>query len=312
VQSVWRMVPAKILILGSRGTVGSAIAAAAGERAVCAARLPAGAGTLVFDALADDVAQLLERTRPQAVVLAFGISGTHTCASIPRDSRFLNVDRTLAIAKAVARSGALPVLLSTDCVFDGSPVIWSEQDATAPICEYGRQKRDAEDAVAALGVQYLLLRLSRVIADHSCRRDLLYQWCGLIHARKPVQLAANQCFRPIAAADLGRIAVELIDRQTRGLIHVAGSETITSPGLFELLYECIRQHGIHVPVEREICRVEDLPGLELRPASTLLSIERLEQLIKPCFTPLDNVVRTVAERAFALGSRHRYADAIAS
>jgi dTDP-4-dehydrorhamnose reductase len=305
------MVPAKILILGSRGTVGSAIAAAAGERALCAARLPAGAGTLVFDALTDDLARLLERTRPQVVVLAFGISGTHTCASIPRDSRFLNVDRTLAITEAVARIGALPVILSTDCVFDGSPVIWSEQDETAPICEYGRQKRDAEEAVANLGVQYLLLRLSRVIADHSCRRDLLYQWCALIHARKPVQLAENQCFRPIAADDLGRIAVELIDHRARGLIQVAGSETVTSPVLFELLYESLGEHGINIPVEREICRVEDLPGLELRPANTLLGTDLLRQLINPCFTPLKTVVRGVVERAFAIGSVQRYAHATA-
>jgi dTDP-4-dehydrorhamnose reductase len=134
----------------------------------------------------------------------------------------------------------------------------------------------------------------------------------LIHARKPVQLAANQCFRPIAAADLGHIAVELIDRETRGLIHVAGSETITSPELFELLYECLRGHGIDIPVEREICRVEDLPGLELRPASTLLKTERLKQLIEPRFMPLKQAVRTVAERAFAIGSAQRYADATAS
>ena len=65
-------------------------------------------------------------------------------------------------------------------------------------------------------------------------------------------------------------------------------------------------------MEREICRVEDLPGLELRPASTLLNTERLRQLIEPHFTPLDRVVRTVAERAFAIQSTQRYADATAS
>src|SRR5262249_37112646 len=135
------------------------------------------------------IVRLLERLQPKAVVLAFGISGTHTCASIPEESRFLNVTRVLAITKAVAQSAALPVVLSTDCVFDGSPKVWSEWDDTGPICEYGRQKRDAEKAVAELGVPYLLLRLSRVIADHSCRRDLLYQWCALIHTRKPIQLA---------------------------------------------------------------------------------------------------------------------------
>ncbi len=242
-------------------------------------------------------------------MLAFGISGTHTCASIPDESRFLNVTRVLAIAKAVAQSGALPVVLSTDCVFDGSPRVWSEQDETGPICEYGRQKRDAELAVAKLGLPYLLLRLSRVIADHSCRRDLLYQWCALIHARKPIQLAQDQCFRPIAAADLGRIVVELIDSQARGLFHVAGPEQVSSPELFELLHASLNECGVQFTVERELCRVADLPGLELRPAYTLLAIERLNQQINPQFTPLKTTVRSVAERAFAVAPSQQHAAA---
>lgn len=276
--------------------------AAAGERAVAAARLPVAPGTFAFDAITDDIRRLLDETRPDAVVLAFGISGTHTCASIPAQARLLNVDRVIAITAIVAQYGALPVLLSSDCVFDGSPRVWSENDRAAPICEYGRQKRDAENAVAALGVPYLLLRLSRVIADHTCRRDLLYQWCALIHARKPVQLATDQRFRPIAATDLGRIAVELIDARARWLIHVAGPEEVTSPELFELLHNCLHQGGEEISVERELCHVVDLPGLEPRPAYTLLSIDRLKAIIDPRFTPVEESVRSVAERSFAIPS----------
>jgi dTDP-4-dehydrorhamnose reductase len=195
-------------------------------------------------------------------------------------------------------------VLSTDCVFDGSPKVWYEWDDTVPICEYGRQKRDAEKAVADLGVPYLLLRLSRVIADHSCRRDLLYQWCALIHARKSIQLAQDQCFRPIAAADLGRIVMELIDSQARGLFHVAGPEQVTSPALFEMLSGALNECGVQIAVERELCRVADLPGLELRPAYTLLAIDRLQRQINPRFAPLKATVRAVAERAFALAPRH--------
>ena len=277
------MAASSILVLGSRGTVGSAITAAAGQRALAAARLPVALGTFPFDALTDNIHWLLHKTNPAAVVLAFGISGTHTCASIPEQSRLLNVDKTITIATAVAQSGALPVLLSSDCVFDGSPAVRSEEDETGPIQEYGRQKRDAEIAIAALGAPYLLLRLSRVIADHACRRDLLYQWCGLIHARKPVQLAIDQCFRPIAAADLGRIAVELIDAKASGLIHLAGPEQVTSPELFDLLHNRLRLAGVQISVERELCRVLDLPGLEPRPAYTLLSIDRLKSVIDPSF-----------------------------
>jgi dTDP-4-dehydrorhamnose reductase len=300
------MAGSTILVLGSRGTVGSAIMAAAGERAVAAARLPVAPGTFAFDAVSDDIDWLFEEIRPDAVVLAFGISGTHTCASIPVQSRQLNVDRVIAITKAVAQSGALPVLLSSDCVFDGSPRVWSENDRADPICEYGRQKRDAENAVAELGAPYLLLRLSRVMADHACRRDLLYQWCALIHARKPVQLATDQCFRPIAATDLGRIAVELIDARVRGIIHVAGPEQVNSPELFELLHRCLRQAGVEISVQRELCRVLDLPGLEPRPAYTLLSIERLNKVIKPSFLTIEESVRSVAERSFAIASGQQH------
>jgi dTDP-4-dehydrorhamnose reductase len=300
------MAGSTILVLGSRGTVGSAIMAAAGERAIAAARPPVAPGTFVFEATGDDIHTLLDEIKPAAVVLAFGISGTHTCASIPQQSRLLNVDRVVAITAAVAKSGALPVLLSSDCVFDGSPSVWTENDRTDPICEYGRQKRDAESAVAALGMPYLMLRLSRIIADHACRRDLLYQWCALIHARKPVQLAVDQCFRPIAAADLGRIAVELIDARARGLIHVAGPEQITSSQLFELLYDCLRHSGVRITVQRELCRVSDLAGLERRPAHTLLSIERLRGIIHPQFAPLQESVRNVAERSFAISSRQQH------
>src|SRR4051794_41117093 len=117
------MIASSILVLGSRGTIGSAITAAAGSRAIPAARLPVAPGTLPFDAVADDIRPLLDTTHPAVVVLAFGISGTHTCASIPVQSRLLNVDRVIALTKAVAQSGALPILLSSDCVFDGSPSV---------------------------------------------------------------------------------------------------------------------------------------------------------------------------------------------
>jgi dTDP-4-dehydrorhamnose reductase len=138
---------------------------------------------------------------------------------------------------------------------------------------------------------------------------LLYQWCALIHARKPIQLAEDQCFRPIAAADLGRIVVELIDSQARGLFHVAGPEQVTSPELFRLLYNSLNEYGVQFSVQRELCRIKDLPGLELRPAYTLLAIERLKRQINPRFAPLETTVRTVAERAFALSPIRRQAAA---
>jgi dTDP-4-dehydrorhamnose reductase len=187
------MASSQLLIIGSRGIVGSAIAAAAGERALKAARMPVASSVLPFDALTDQVTELLARmeTRPKAAVLAFGISGVHACATDPIGTRQLNVDRVVAVATAAARLGVLPVVLSSDAVFNGTPVLWSEADVPNPICEYGRQKLAAEQAIAAAGITHLTIRLSRVIADLPGRRDLLFQWCDRIIDRAPVTLATD-------------------------------------------------------------------------------------------------------------------------
>jgi dTDP-4-dehydrorhamnose reductase len=265
-----------------------------------AARRPLSKDVIAFDALTDDVTSLLQRITPlpKAVVVAFGISGTHTCASDPVGSRRLNVDRVLAVAQGISKLGSLPVLLSTDCVFDGSSVVWSEEHKPNPICEYGRQRFEVEQAVAKLGVPYLTIRLSRVIADHARRKDILYQWCDQVRQGESVQLATDQVFTPIAAGDLGPIVVALIDAGARGLINVAGPEQISSPDLFDMFQGACEKLGVKLKFKRELCLVSDLPGLELRPASTMLSIKRLGRFISAGFTPLVESVESVAAAAF--------------
>jgi hypothetical protein len=56
----------------------------------------------------------------------------------------------------------------------------------------------------------------------------------------------------------------------------------------------------------------DLPGLEIRPACTLMAIDRLRDHVTPVFTPLKESVRSVAERSFAIGSSPHYAAAAAT
>ena len=298
------MASTHILVIGSRGTVGSAVAAAAGSRAVSASRGPVASDMIAFDALVHDVSSLFVHLAnpPKASVIAFGVSGTHTCASDPAGSRHLNVDRVLTLAAGLAKAGSLPVVLSSDSVFDGTPTLWSEQDEPNPICEYGRQRFALERGIARLGIPYLLIRLSRVVADHTNRRDLLFQWCNRLRQGATIELPTDQLFTPIAARDLGRIVVQLIDAGALGLINVAGPEQVSAPDLFERLQSSCARRGLDVRSEILSCRVADLPGIELRPAATMLSIGRLQKIIAPRFTPLNATVDSVVAASFPAGT----------
>jgi dTDP-4-dehydrorhamnose reductase len=67
------------------------------------------------------------------------------------------------LAEEAARLGALLIHYSTDYVFDGkSERPYKETDATWPLNTYGRSKLAGEQAIAASGVDYLILRTSWV------------------------------------------------------------------------------------------------------------------------------------------------------
>lgn len=171
-----------------------------------------------------------------------------------------------------------------------------------PTCEYGQQKAEVEQRISTLGITSLIIRLSRVIADHAHRRDLLYQWCRRVQNDSPIMVPVDQSFTPIAAGDVGRIALALIDSQATGLINVAGPEQIFAPVLFDILHRACDDLGIKQRMKIDYCRVADLPGIEQRPANTLLSIKRLQQTMAPRFTPLADSVKSVVTAAFAAES----------
>ena len=291
-----------ILIVGN-GTLGAAIAAVAGDRAIVAARKGASLNQIAFDVLKDDPAALIERLdcQPKAMVLAFGISGINACANDPAGTRLVNVDRTLALAAAAAGRGIMPVLLSTDYVFDGSKEFSSEEDEPKPICEYGGQKLAAEQALAAFQKPHLILRIGRVIADHIHRRDWLYRWCAQMQHGSAISLAPDQFLSPIAAEDAGRIIVSLIESDASGLLHVAGPNRISAVGLHGVLASACSELKVAVSAPVELSPLSDMSPRERRPRSTAMSVERLRKLLNPHFTSLDSCAMAVAS-SFFLGT----------
>ena len=299
------MSSSRILVIGGRGSLGSAIAAAAGKRALVTTRAPHVPDTLVFDARYDSPIELINRSAGAlgAIVLAFGISGIDACARDPAGTRYLNIDRVAAVAAAASERGVLPVLLSTDYVFDGSREFWSEQDEPNPISEYGRQRLATERAIASFDRPHLILRIGRAIADHARRRDWLYRWCEAMQAGRTIRLATDQFLSPIAADDVGQIVVSLIDANARGLVHVAGPERLTPPDLFAYLHRACTELGVKVTPLIELHRLTEMPELDQRPASTALSIARLQRLLAPRFTPLSESARAVSAAFFLAPGR---------
>jgi dTDP-4-dehydrorhamnose reductase len=135
-----------------------------------------------------------------------------------------------AVAEASRRCGARLVHLSTDLVFDGekgSPYV--EDDAPAPLSDYGRDKADAEVAVLQACPGAAVVRTSLIYGGPEPGPQ------ERLAASPSAAFFVDEIRCPIQVGDLADALLELTAMQYAGLLHVAGADAVSRHELAELL-----------------------------------------------------------------------------
>lgn len=113
----------------------------------------------------DDLAQLVRRLRPDAIVNAGAYTAVDKAESEPALAHTVNAAAPGVLAREAAACGAWLLHYSSDYVFDGSgDQPRDENQATAPLSVYGRTKLEGETLIQASGCRHLILRTSWVYA----------------------------------------------------------------------------------------------------------------------------------------------------
>jgi dTDP-4-dehydrorhamnose reductase len=152
----------------------------------------------------------------------------------------VNADGAAAVAKAAVKVGARLVHMSTDALFDGEKTSYGEADDPSPVTLYGASKAAAETAVRALAPEAVVVRTSLILDDdpldnHS--RMVLDIARGL----RPEKLFTDELRCPIAAVDLARVLLELIELPVAGILNVAGADAVSRHELGVLV---ARRYGL--------------------------------------------------------------------
>ncbi|SMO69145.1 dTDP-4-dehydrorhamnose reductase [Paracoccus laeviglucosivorans] len=172
--------------------------------------------------------------RPVAIINAAAHTAVDRAESEPDLARAINTDAPAAMAQAAAELGVPFLHISTDYVFDGSgnrP--WVETDATGPLGVYGATKLAGEQAIAAAGGQWAVLRTSWVFSAHGA--NFVKTMMRLGAEREELRVVADQYGGPtpaaaIAAACLTMIAAMQADPAKGGIYHFAGTDDTTWAG----------------------------------------------------------------------------------
>jgi len=215
---------------------------------------------------------LLAEHAPRAVVCAAAVSNVERCETDPEWSSEINVDGTLALARAAAAVGATFVFLSSEYVFDGLEGPYDEDARPRPVNEYGRQKQQVERLLPSLTAgDFVIARVSCLYGHERTGKNFVYQlWSALSEGRE-FRAPSDQIGTPTAVANAAELIRELVLQGARGIYHVAGPEPMLRSS-FALL--AARELGLDVDLVRPTPTAE-LGLLAPRPMGAGLRTDRV-------------------------------------
>jgi dTDP-4-dehydrorhamnose reductase len=228
------------------------------------------------------VEAFFERERPEVSVNCAAWTDVDGAETKRAQAHAVNADGAGNLARAAATLGTPLLHLSTDYVFDGAPPLdgagrprpYLESDPTGPRSVYGATKLEGERQVLAASAEHTVVRTSWLYGVDG--RNFVDTMLRLAGEREAVQVVDDQIGCPTWSGQLAPALLGLLERQVRGLVHLAGAGEVSWNGFAR---EIFRQAEV-------ACRVEPATSEQMarpapRPAYSVLGSERGDVLPMP-------------------------------
>jgi dTDP-4-dehydrorhamnose reductase len=204
-----------IVVFGSRGQVGQALAEALGE---CPTHLFLHRESQDYCGELADLAGITEtlmELKPEIIINAAAYTAVDQAETHSEQAFAINAHAAGAIAQIAAKLNALLVHYSTDYVFNGAGSRpWHEGDICQPLSIYGKSKRAGEEAIEKAGGRHFILRTSWVYSHHS--NNFLKTMLRLADSREEMRVVSDQWGVPTHASLLAETTLDLINLATPG------------------------------------------------------------------------------------------------
>ncbi len=213
------------------------------------------------------------------------------------------------LAEESRRAGSLLIHYSTDYVFDGSKDgPWVESDATNPLSVYGASKLLGEEAIRAVGGNYLIFMTSWVNAPKG--KNFLLTMLRLGRERDSLNVVDDQVGAPTTAAELAQAAHTVVSgildgkfgdgNDWSGLYHMTCGGSVSWWGFAKAIFD--RTSGLPDGRKPKVNAIasSEYPTAAKRPRNSVLSNEKLHRKfgvrLADWETALDTALAEVAQQ----------------
>jgi dTDP-4-dehydrorhamnose reductase len=217
----------RILVIGSDGTIGRALAQAlgnSGHEAIGTTRNPENIDepSRIFLNLASGKQPLLPDA--DVAVICAAMARFEECRNQPELARRVNVTAPIDIAEQLLPRGTRVLLLSTSAVFDSFEPFRKPDSVRAPRSAYGRLKVEAENRLLEMGTGTSVLRLTKVLTSQD---RLTNKWIGDLKTGNTITAFKDHRFSPLSLTTVINAIAQVIERNENGVFQISGAFDIS-------------------------------------------------------------------------------------
>lgn len=208
-QFFYGLVEKNVLVTGANGQLGSELKALTGRMNLPFRFMFTDVNDLDVTNR-DEVARFVDEHRIRYIIHCAAYTAVDKAEADIEKAYLLNEKAVENIAVAALEVGAKVIHISTDFVFDGSARIpYKESDEPKPLSVYGKSKLKGEQALQAVGGDWIILRTSWLYSAFG--NNFVKTMLRLMTEKDRLTIVDDQRGAPTYAADLAEMIVHILE-----------------------------------------------------------------------------------------------------
>jgi dTDP-4-dehydrorhamnose reductase len=220
---------------------------------------------------------LFQSAKPNTVIHTASETNVDKC-EIEKDRAWkINVEGTRNIVEACRQTDAKLIYISTDYVFDGEKGMYSEEDIPNPLNFYGLGKLEGERQASKSSPNMAILRTSVLYGTHPTKQDFVTWVMTKLKQANEITVVDDHFNTPTLAQNLASMALEIAQRDLKGIFNTSGSERISR---FDFARKIAVAFGLDDSLIKPIKMKELAAWIAIRPRDSSLNTVKIQRELK--------------------------------
>jgi dTDP-4-dehydrorhamnose reductase len=241
-----------------------------------------------FDLDKDNIDPLISKYKPTHVVIFSAVSDPDKCFKNPKKTRTINFLSIIKIIKRCIKKKIVPIVFSSEFVFNGKKGNYDEKSRTSPTLIYGQQKKLLENYIVKKKLPVLIFRLAKVYGDKKNDKTLITNYIEQIKKKKILRVAKDQYFSPVYVNDVVKVIDKAAQRNLTGLFNIAGNERLSRFQILKMIIKVMRTNNKIIP-----CSIDDFKLPEKRPKDVSMSNSLLKKKLGYNFVDIKFIIKKI-------------------